>query len=114
MTRIKRGTIANKRRKYVLKRAKGFMNRRSTHFRQASEALIKAESYAYRDRRNKKRDMRSLWLVRLGAALRDNNTTWSKFAARLKKENVGLNRKVLSEMSIQYPEIFDQMVKNLA
>jgi large subunit ribosomal protein L20 len=110
MTRIKRGVTANKRRKYVLKRAKGFMNRRSTNFRQASEALIKADSYAYRDRRNRKRDMRAVWLVRLGAALRENGTTWSKFAAKLKKDKIALNRKMLSELAVQYPESFDSMV----
>lgn len=110
MTRIKRGVIANKRRKNVLKRAKGFMNRRSTHFRQASEALLKAEKYAYRDRKNRKRDMRAIWLVRLGAALRENGTTWSKFASKLKKSNVSLNRKTLSELAVQYPEVFDKLV----
>lgn len=113
MTRIKRGVTASKRRKYVLKRAKGFMNRRSTNFRQASEALIKADSYAYRDRRNKKRDMRAVWLVRLGAALRENGTTWSKFAGTLKKQNITVNRKMLSEMAVQYPEVFDKMVASV-
>jgi len=114
MTRIKRGVAASKRRKNLLKRAKGFSNRRSTNFVYARQALLKADSYAYRDRRNKKRDMRALWLIRLGAALRENGTTWSKFAAVLKKAKVGLNRKTMSEMAIQYPEIFDQMVKSLA
>lgn len=114
MTRIKRGVAASKRRKNLLKRAKGFSNRRSTNFVYARQALLKADSYAYRDRRNKKRDMRALWLIRLGAALRENGTTWSKFAAVLKKANVGLNRKTMSEMAVQYPEIFDQMVKSLA
>lgn len=111
MTRIKRGVAASKRRKNLLKRAKGFSNRRSTNFVYARQALLKADAYAYRDRRNKKRDMRALWLIRLGAALRENGTTWSKFAAVLKKSKVGLNRKTLSEMAIQHPEIFDQMVK---
>ncbi len=114
MTRIKRGVAASKRRKNLLKRAKGFDNRRSTNFRQAREALLKADTYAYRDRRNKKRDQRAIWLVRLGAALRDNGTTWSKFAAVLKKEGVTLNRKVLSEMAIKAPESFDKMVAELA
>ena len=114
MTRIKRGVAASKRRKNLLKRAKGFSNRRSTNFVYARQALLKADSYAYRDRRNKKRDMRALWLIRLGAALRENGTTWSRFASVLKKANVSLNRKTMSEMAIQYPEIFDQMVKSLA
>ena len=114
MTRIKRGVAASKRRKNLLKRAKGFDNRRSTNFAQAREALLKADTYAYRDRRNKKRDLRALWLVRLGAALRDNNTTWSKFANILKTQGIELNRKVLSEMAIKAPTVFDKMVTDLA
>lgn len=114
MTRIKRGVAASKRRKNLLKRAKGFDNRRSTNFRQAREALLKAETYAYRDRRNKKRDMRALWLIRLGASLRENGTTWSRFAAILKKEGITLNRKVLSEMAIKAPVGFDKMIADLA
>ncbi len=114
MTRIKRGVAASKRRKNLLKRAKGFDNRRSTNFRQAREALLKADTYAYRDRRNKKRDQRALWLVRLGAALRDSGTTWSKFAAMLKNQNIELNRKMLSEMAIKTPAAFDKMVVEIA
>lgn len=113
MTRIKRGVAANKRRKNLLKRAKGFSNRRSTNFVHARMALLKAESYAYRDRRNKKRDMRALWLIRLGAALRENGTTWSKFAGKLKKDKIALNRKTLSELAIQYPEVFDNLVSTV-
>ncbi len=113
MTRIKRGVAASKRRKNLIKRAKGFDNRRSTNFAQAREALLKADTYAYRDRRNKKRDQRALWLVRLGAALRENGTTWSKFAAVLKKEGVTVNRKMLSEMAIKTPKGFDKLVTDL-
>ncbi len=113
MTRIKRGVAASKRRKNLIKRAKGFDNRRSTNFAQAREALLKADTYAYRDRRNKKRDQRALWLVRLGAALRENGTTWSKFAAVLKKEGVTVNRKMLSEMAIKAPKGFDKLVLDL-
>jgi large subunit ribosomal protein L20 len=87
MTRIKRDVTANKRRKNLLKRAKGFDNRRSTNFVYARQALLKADSYAYRDRKNRKRDFRALWLVRTNAALRENGTTWSKFAAVLKNHN---------------------------
>lgn len=113
MTRIKRGVGHTKRRKNILKKAKGFDNRRSTNMRAAREALLKAGSYAYRDRRNKKRDMRALWLVRLGAALRDNGTTWSKFAAVLKKEGVIINRKMLSELAVKTPQGFDKMISDL-
>lgn len=113
MTRIKRGVAASKRRKNLLKRAKGFDNRRSTNFRSARQALLKADSYSYRDRRNKKRDFRALWLVRVNAALRDNGTTWSKFANVLKKEGITINRKMLSELAIKNGEMFDTMVKDL-
>ncbi len=113
MTRIKRGVAANKRRKNLLKRAKGFTNRRSTNFVAARMALLKADSYSYRDRRNKKRDFRALWLIRCNAALRENGTTWSKFASLMKKNNIQLNRKMLAEMAVQHPEAFDQMVKSV-
>ena len=113
MTRVKRGVAASKRRKNVLRRAKGFDNRRSTNFVYARQALLKADSYAYRDRRNRKRDMRALWLVRLGAALRENGTTWSRFASKLKKEGVTVNRKMLSELAVRYPQVFDKMVTSL-
>ncbi len=114
MTRIKRGVAAHKRRKNLLKRAKGFDNRRSTNFIAAREALLHADKYAYRDRRNKKRDFRALWLVRVNAALRDNGTTWSKFAGKLKKSGITINRKMLAELAVQSPSIFDKMVKELA
>ena len=113
MTRVKRGVAASKRRKNLLKRAKGFDNRRSTNFIAAREALLHADSYAYRDRRNKKRDFRALWLVRVNAALRDNGTTWSKFAAVLKKNKIEINRKMLAELAVRNSEVFDKMVKEL-
>ena len=113
MTRIKRGVAANKRRKNVLKRAKGFDNRRSTNFVHAREALLHADSYAYRDRRNKKRDFRALWLIRTNAALRENGTTWSKFAGIMKKQNILINRKMLAELAVRHPAEFDKMVKAL-
>ena len=113
MTRVKRGITAHKRRKNLLKRAKGFENRRSTNLASAREALLHADKYSYRDRRNKKRDMRALWLIRLNAALRDNGTTYSKFAGALKKAKIGLNRKSLSEIAIAAPEAFETLVKQV-
>ena len=113
MTRIKRGVAASKRRKNVLKRTKGFENRRGTNFIAAKEALLHADKYAYRDRRNKKRDFRALWLIRLNAALRDNGTTYSKFAGTLKKVGITINRKMLAELSNVSPEIFEQFVKSV-
>lgn len=114
MTRIKRGITAHKRRKNILKRAKGFDNRRSTNLAAAREALLHSEKYAYRDRRTKKRDFRALWLVRVNAALRENGTTWSKFADMLKKQGITINRKMLAEMAVQQPTAFDKMVKQIA
>jgi len=105
MTRIKRGTTKHKRRKNILKKAKGFTNRRSTNLAAAKEALLKAGAYAYRDRRNKKRAFRSLWLIRANAGLRENGTTWSKFAGKLKKEK---------ELAVTQPRIFDDIVKSLS
>lgn len=113
MTRIKRGVAAHKHRKKLLKRAKGFDNRRSTNFVAAREALLHADKYAYRDRRNRKRDFRALWLIRTNAALRENGLSWSKFAARLKNSNVKINRKMLSELAVRHPQIFDKMVKDI-
>lgn len=114
MTRIKRGVAAHKRRKNLLKRAKGFDNRRSTNFAAARQALLKADSYAYRDRRNRKRDFRALWLIRANAALRENGVTWSKFAGAMKKAGVQINRKMLAELGTKYPETFDKLVKQIA
>src|SRR4029078_1670517 len=110
MTRIKRGVAANKRRKNLLKRAKGFDNRRSTNFVYARQALLKADTYAYRDRRNKKRDFRALWLIRANAALRENGTTWSRFAGLMKKQNITINRKMFAELAVKHPQVFDKMV----
>src|SRR6185436_11179887 len=104
MTRVKRGVAAHKRRKNLLKRAKGFDNRRSTNFIAAREALLHADKYAYRDRRNKKRDFRALWLIRTNAALRENGTTWSRFSGIMKKENILINRKMLAELAVNHPE----------
>ena len=114
MTRIKRGPAALKRRKNLIKRAKGFDNRRSHTFVAARQALLKADTYAYRDRRNKKRDFRALWLIRTNAALRENGTTWSKFAGLMKKNNIQINRKMLAELAVLHPQVFDSMVKSLA
>ncbi len=113
MTRVKRGVAGQKRHRNVIRRAKGFDNRRSTNFRAAREALLHAETYAYRDRRNKKRDFRALWLQRANAALRENGTTWSRFAGKLKNAGVELNRKSLSELAVRFPKAFDNLVSQI-
>lgn len=111
MTRIKRGTTAHKRRKNILKRAKGFDNRRSTNLAPAREALLHAEKYAYRDRRNKKRDFRSLWIARINAAARQEGTTYSQLIASLQKSDITLNRKMLAEIAAREPQAFSAIVR---
>ena len=114
MTRIKKGLAAHKRRHRILKRAKGFDNRRSTTLAAAREALLHADKYAYRDRRNKKRDMRALWLIRTNAALREQNISWSKFAGALRRQNILINRKTLSELAVKHPQIFDELARQVS
>lgn len=111
MSRVKRGTAAHKRRKNVLQEAKGFRWGRSTKYKAAKEALMHAWSYVYRDRRTKKREMRRLWNTRINAACRQNGTSYSKFINAMKKKNIELDRKVLSEMAVSRPEVFSSIVK---
>ncbi|MCP4748424.1 MAG: 50S ribosomal protein L20 [Desulfobacteraceae bacterium] len=104
--RIKRGYKARNRRKKVLKLAKGYRGGRSKLFRTAADAVDKALSYAYRDRRQRKRDFRRLWIIRINAAARMNELSYSKFISGLKKAEVLIDRKVLAEMAISDPEGF--------
>ncbi len=110
MTRIKRGVTASKRRKKVLKQAKGYKWRRKSNYKAAKEAVIKARKYAYRDRRNKKRTFRRLWILRLNNALREHGLKYSTFIKTLKDKKVELDRKVLSEMAVENPKIFKNFV----
>ena len=114
MPRVKRGTTASKRRNKVIKAAKGFKWRRKTNYRAAKEALIKAGKYAYRDRRNKKRTMRRLWILRLNNAVREHGLRYSSFMNTLKKKKIELDRKVLSEMAVENPEIFKKFVESVS
>ena len=100
MPRIKRGVVARKKHKKVLKKAKGYYGARSRVFRVAKQAVIKAEQYSYRDRRAKKRDMRSLWIIRISAACKSLDISYSKFIHGLKVAGITLNRKMLSEIAI--------------
>ena len=113
MSRVKRGKIASKRRKKVLKQAKGFMWRRKSHYAAAKEALLKAGKYAYRDRRAKKRTFRNLWILRLNAALRENGEKYSGFIKKMSDKKIALDRKVLSEMAMKYPEQFKKFVESV-
>lgn len=107
--RIKRGFKARKRRKKVLKLAKGFRGGRSKLFRTATDAVDKALMYAYRDRRVRKRDFRRLWILRINAATRMNDMSYSKFIHGLKVANIELDRKVLAELAISDPLAFTQI-----
>jgi len=111
MSRVKRGVMASKRRKKVLKMAKGYMWRRKSHYRAAKEALLKAGKYAYRDRRIKKRHFRALWILRLNAALREHEEKYSTFVKKLTNKKIALDRKILSQMAIEYPEKFKKLVE---
>lgn len=111
--RIKRGFAAHQRRKRVIKRAKGFIHGRSKKYRLAKEALLKAGNYAYRDRRAKKRDFRSLWVLRINAACREHGTTYSAFIAGLKKKDITLNRKAIQQIAVEYPQLFAKIVETI-
>ncbi|MDM8524817.1 50S ribosomal protein L20 [Desulfococcaceae bacterium HSG8] len=109
MMRIKRGFKARKRRKKVLKLAKGYRGGRSKLYRTAADSVDKALMYAYRDRRARKRDFRRLWIARINAAARMNDLSYSKFIHGLKVANVELDRKVLAELAISDPSGFSQI-----
>ena len=113
MTRVKRGTTANKRRKNVLKLTKGFRWRRKSNFRAAKEAMLKAGKYAYRDRRAKKRVMRRLWILRLNNAVRNFDLTYSKFIKILKDKKIELDRKVLSQLAMENPKTFKKFMEEI-
>ncbi len=110
MPRVKRGKIALKRREKILKYTKGFKWGRKSKERAAKEALLHAWSHAYRDRRVKKRTARGLWQIQLNAAVREHGLNYSKFMGGLKKANIELDRKVLSELARKYPEVFKEIV----
>ena len=100
MPRVKRGVTARARHKKVLAKSKGFRGRRGNVYRVAKEAVMKAGQYAYRDRRNKKRDIRALWITRINAAVRELGMSYSAFMAGLKKANIEIDRKVLTDLAV--------------
>ena len=111
MPRVKRSTKRRDRRRKVLTLAKGYFGAKSRNYRTAKEAVEKSLLYAYRDRRNKKRDFRSLWIVRVGAAARLNDISYSKFMSGLKKASVNLDRKILADLAVSAPETFAHLVR---
>src|ERR1044072_2454251 len=110
--RVKRALPARAKHKKILKAAKGMQHNRTRSFRLAKQAVIRALQYAYRDRRNRKRDLRSLWITRIHAAARENGTTYGRRLAGLKAAKVELNRKVLAELAVNEPKAFAEIVKS--
>jgi large subunit ribosomal protein L20 len=113
MPRVKRGVTASKRRKKVIKMAKGFRWRRKSNYKAAKEAILKAGKYAYRDRRTKKRTMRSLWIKRLNNALKENGLKYNQFIKAMKDSKIEIDRKVLSQLAMENPKIFLELLKKM-
>ena len=113
MPRVKRGVTASKRRNKVLKAAKGFNWRRKSTYVAAKQAVMKAGKYAYRDRRNKKRTFRRLWILRLNNALRELGLKYSTFIKTMLDKKIELDRKVLSQMAVEDPAIFKKFVEKM-
>lgn len=111
MVRVKRGKLAKKRKKKILKQVKGYKWGRKNLIKRAKEALLKAWSYAYRDRKIKKREFRKLWQIQISAFCKKNGISYSKFMGALKKKNINLNRKILAILAKDYPEIFERIIK---
>lgn len=111
MPRVKRGQQHRRHTKPIMKQAKGFRGTRSRHYKNAKEAVAHALQYAYRDRKNRKRDFRRLWITRISAGVRAHGMNYSTFMAALKKAGIELNRKVISEMAIHDTEAFSALVQ---
>ena len=111
MTRVKRSVHARKKRRATLEQAKGFRGEAHSSYRRAKEAVMKADSYAYRDRRNRKRDFRRLWITRINAAARQEGMTYATFIHGLQLAGVELDRKVLADIAVRDPETFRRFVE---
>ena len=111
MTRVKRGVTAHRRHRKTVKAAKGYRGLRSKTFRQAKNAVMKAGLNSYRDRRNKKRVFRSLWIARINAACREHGLAYSRFIAGLNDKGIAVNRKMLAELAVNEPKAFKAVVE---
>ena len=109
--RVKRGVSGHAKHKKIIKAAKGMQHNRTRSFRLAKQGVIRALQYVYRDRRNKKRDLRGLWITRINAAARQEGTTYGRLMAALKANNIELDRKVLAELAVNEPAAFAAIVK---
>ena len=108
--RVKRGVTARRKHSKILKLAKGMQHARRRSFRLAKQGVIRAMQYAYRDRRNKKRDIRALWITRINAATREHGLSYSVFMSKLKAANIALDRKALAELAVNEPAAFKALV----
>ncbi|MFA5197496.1 MAG: 50S ribosomal protein L20 [Patescibacteria group bacterium] len=113
MMRVKRGVTSHAKHKKVMAQTKGMIKVRRSSIKKAREALFKAWSYQYRDRRNKKRDIRRLWITRIGNATKINGLSYSKFTAGLKSKKIELDRKILAELAVNQPDIFARIVEKV-
>ena len=113
MVRVKGGVTTRRRHKKVLKLAKGYWMTRHKQFKKAKEAVLHAGEYAFAGRKLKKRDFRTLWIIRLNAALRSLGLTYSKFINLLKQKKIGLDRKILSQIAVEYPKVFEKIVEKI-
>jgi large subunit ribosomal protein L20 len=111
MAKARHSVATRKRKKKVLKQAKGFWGDRSTQFQQARRVLMRALKFAYRDRRNKKREIRSLWIARINAACREEGISYSVFMSGLKKSKITLNRKILADLAVRDNHAFKKLVE---
>ena len=113
MPRVKRGTVARARHKKVIQQAKGFRGRRKNVYRVAKQAVMKAGQYAYRDRRQKKRVFRSLWIARINAAVRELGMTYSSFMSGLKRAQIDIDRKVLADLAVTDKAAFSKIANQV-
>ncbi|MDR0677638.1 MAG: 50S ribosomal protein L20 [Holosporaceae bacterium] len=113
MSRVKRGVTTHARHRKIIKLSKGFIGRSKNCYRSAIERLEKSMQYAYRDRRNKRRDLRSLWIIRINAAVREYGLKYSQFINGLSKANIAIDRKILSDLAIRDKEAFGEIVNKV-
>lgn len=111
--RVKTGTVRRAKHKKILKKAKGYQGRRKSVFKLAKQAVIKAGQYSYRDRRVKKRTFRSLWIIRINAAVREYNMSYSEFIRKLAEHKIDVNRKLLSDLTVSDPKAFKAIMDKI-
>ena len=113
MPRVKTGIVRRKRHKKVIKQAKGYFGRKGTNYKIAKQAVMKSGVYSYFGRKRRKREFRKLWIIRINAAARANNVTYSQLINGLKKANININRKMLAEMAVNDPKAFTKLVETI-